>query len=55
MKMQNALSSPAAGIVRSVRVTPGQTVDGEALLVVIERLDVPGDPGATGPREGRAK
>jgi biotin carboxyl carrier protein len=55
MKMQNALASPAAGIVRSVRVTPGQTVDGEALLVVLERLGVPGDPGAASPREGGAR
>jgi biotin carboxyl carrier protein len=55
MKMQNALSSPAAGIVRSVRVTPGQTVDGEALLVVIERLDVPADPRAAALREGSAR
>jgi hypothetical protein len=35
-----------------VRVTPGQTVDGEALLVVLERLDVPVDPGPAAPRKG---
>jgi biotin carboxyl carrier protein len=52
MKMQNALASPAAGIVRSVLVTPGQAVDGEALLIVLERLAAPGDPGAAAPQEG---
>ena len=52
MKMQNSLASPAAGIVRSVRVAPGQTVDGGALLVVNERLDLPCVPGAAAPREG---
>jgi hypothetical protein len=55
MKMQNALASPAAGIVRSVRVAPGQAVDAEALLVVLERLDVPEEPGAAAPRTGGAR
>jgi biotin carboxyl carrier protein len=52
MKMQNALASPAAGIVRSVRVTPGQAVDGEALLLVIERLDAARGPEAAPAKEG---
>jgi pyruvate/2-oxoglutarate dehydrogenase complex dihydrolipoamide acyltransferase (E2) component len=37
MKMQNALTSPIDGIVRRVHVKPGQTVDGEAILVILER------------------
>jgi biotin carboxyl carrier protein len=39
MKMQNALTSPAAGIVRHVHARPGETVEGDALLVVLDRKD----------------
>ncbi len=37
MKMQNAITSPGPSVVRRVLVSPGQTVEGEALLVVLER------------------
>jgi pyruvate carboxylase subunit B len=33
MKMENELRAPAAGLVRSVGVTPGSTVEKGALLV----------------------
>lgn len=37
MKMQNALTSPARAVVREVRVRQGQSVEGDAVLVVLER------------------
>jgi biotin carboxyl carrier protein len=39
MKMQNALTSPAAGIVRQVLARAGETVEGDALLLVLDRKD----------------
>jgi biotin carboxyl carrier protein len=35
MKMQNLIYSPAAGTVTDVRVKAGDTVEGEAVLIVI--------------------
>jgi hypothetical protein len=45
MKMQNALTSPIHGIVTSVHVQPGQTVEGDALLVVLQRPEAPAGVG----------
>ncbi|MBM3287203.1 MAG: hypothetical protein FJY88_07625 [Candidatus Eisenbacteria bacterium] len=36
MKMQNALTAPKSCVVRKIAVEPGQTVEGDALLVVLE-------------------
>lgn len=36
MKMENELEAPKAGTIRSIKVTPGQSVDGGATLMVIE-------------------
>lgn len=36
MKMQNEITAPADGLVKAVNVKPGQTVDGNAVLVEIE-------------------
>lgn len=36
MKMENELPSPADGVVKEVRATEGQAVDGGAILAVIE-------------------
>ena len=36
MKMENAIQSPVAGIVRSVKVSVGDSVNGEDILVIIE-------------------
>lgn len=36
MKMENELSAPGDGVVKSVAVSEGQPVDGNALLMVIE-------------------
>ncbi len=36
MKMQNEIVAPADGLVKAVNVKPGQTVDGNAVLVEIE-------------------
>lgn len=33
MKMQNEIAAPAAGIVRTVHVAAGQTVEGNQILV----------------------
>lgn len=35
MKMENAIESPVAGIVKSVNVKPGQTVQRDQVLVVV--------------------
>jgi len=40
MKMQNALTSPAAGTVSQVRARTGQTVEENALLVLLDRRDL---------------
>ena len=42
MKMENEVSSPAAGIVSDVRVTDGDSVDAGAVLLVV-RIDAEGD------------
>lgn len=39
MKMQNSIPSPARALVRELLVEPGQTVEGETLLAVLERID----------------
>jgi biotin carboxyl carrier protein len=36
MKMENAIQSPVAGTVRSVKVSVGDSVNGEDILVIIE-------------------
>jgi len=54
MKMQNALTSPIQGIVRSVHVQPGQTVEGDAILVVLRRPEFPGTP-SDGPLESETE
>jgi biotin carboxyl carrier protein len=39
MKMENELRAPHAGVVRTIHVTIGQTVEKGALLVTVESVD----------------
>ena len=39
MKMQNELTAESAGLVERVAVRPGDTVDGDAVLVVLKPLE----------------
>jgi len=36
MKMENEVHSPIAGEIKEIKVKPGDTVEGGALLVVVE-------------------
>ena len=36
MKMENEVRSPSAGVVKEIRVKPGETVDAATVLVVVE-------------------
>jgi biotin carboxyl carrier protein len=36
MKMENEVRSPIAGAVKEIRVKPGDTVEGGAVLIVVE-------------------
>jgi len=36
MKMENEVRSPVTGTVRDIKVKPGDTVEGGAVLVVVE-------------------
>jgi pyruvate carboxylase subunit B len=36
MKMENEVHSPIAGVVKEIRVKPGDTVEGGAVLVIVE-------------------
>lgn len=50
MKMQNAITAPEACVVRRVLAEPGQTVEGEALLAVLEPHSTDSvEAGAVGP------
>jgi biotin carboxyl carrier protein len=36
MKMENEVRSPVTGAVREIKVKPGDTVEGDAVLLVVE-------------------